>query len=437
MARRNTPQFQEIQAAQAEPYLGEYSRLAEQFLRGKNKPIYSVGQGIAELASDLGSAYFLKEAAKKEQEKAVADNRAMAKALSIASDTDMTRSQAAQMGGQGQSIAQQVFSPGSNETDRYRAAVNALAGTNPEMAVAGTPALMQMARASQPAAPQYTSVEGVGLVRIPERGEPSVALEAQRKSSLLTPAEEAQQMRLRSAGASAEPLVEVADPNDPTRGVMVPRSQAAGRSTVQTIRERMPRVKTYYDESGNPITLDANDPIDQKSIKDRNLVESAPTEAERTSKGYLDRLVAAEPIMQGLVDAGYDPANFRDKAAQSVIFGNYAVSDQGQQFRQAQEDWVRAKLRKESGAVIADEEMEREIRTYFPQPGDSKKTIEQKTQSRKQAERQLAISAGVLGRGYLRGTPAPQSAGTEGVPQGVDPGVWKFMTPEERALWSK
>lgn len=205
-------------------------------------------------------------------------------------------------------------------------------------------------------------------------------------------------------------LVEIADPTDPTgqRGVMVPRSQAAGKPTKMSVRERMPRVKTYYDENGNPITLDANDPDDQAKIRDLGLVESAPTEAERVSKGYLDRMTAAETNMQGVTDGGYDPANFKDKNVKDIpLFGNYWVSDQGRLFTQAQEDWVRAKLRKESGAVIADEEMEREIRTYFPQPGDDPATIAQKTASRKQAERQLATTAGILGRPYLR-TPQEQ-----------------------------
>lgn len=148
MPQRNTPQFQ--QAEQAQPYLGEYSRLAEQFLKKRNVPIYSVGQGLAEAGSDIAEAYFLKKAAEKEQQKAVADNRALAQAFGIAGDTGLTKSSVAQMGGQGQSLGQQAFSPNANESDRYRAAINALAGNNPQMAVAGAPAIMQMAKAAEP-----------------------------------------------------------------------------------------------------------------------------------------------------------------------------------------------------------------------------------------------------------------------------------------------
>jgi hypothetical protein len=66
--------------------------------------------------------------------------------------------------------------------------------------------------------------------------------------------------------------------------------------------------------------------------------------------------------------------------------------------RQAQEDWVRAKLRKESGAVIADEEMEREIATYFPKPGDTPQVIKQKAKARETAIQGMKKAAGPAGQ---------------------------------------
>jgi hypothetical protein len=72
----------------------------------------------------------------------------------------------------------------------------------------------------------------------------------------------------------------------------------------------------------------------------------------------------------------------------------FVQSDKQQQYHQAQRDWVRAKLRKESGATIRDEEEAEEIRTYFPQPGDTPEVIMQKAESRKAAQRQMEIGAG-------------------------------------------
>ena len=53
-----------------------------------------------------------------------------------------------------------------------------------------------------------------------------------------------------------------------------------------------------------------------------------------------------------------------------------------------------ANLRKESGAVIGIEEMVKEREKYFPQPGDDKKTINQKYVSRKTAEAAMKVASG-------------------------------------------
>ena len=73
---------------------------------------------------------------------------------------------------------------------------------------------------------------------------------------------------------------------------------------------------------------------------------------------------------------------------------NWAASEEGQNYRQQQEDWVRAKLRKESGAVIGDEEMAREISTYFPEVGDKPDVLKAKAQSRRIAEEAMRKSGG-------------------------------------------
>jgi hypothetical protein len=67
---------------------------------------------------------------------------------------------------------------------------------------------------------------------------------------------------------------------------------------------------------------------------------------------------------------------------------------EGQRYRQAQVNWITANLRKESGAAIPETETEREIKKWFPQPGDEKDTIKQKARSRKDAERAMQKSAG-------------------------------------------
>lgn len=65
-----------------------------------------------------------------------------------------------------------------------------------------------------------------------------------------------------------------------------------------------------------------------------------------------------------------------------------------QQYRQAQENWVSANLRPESGAVLGTEEIQKEIVKYFPQTSDDPKTIAQKAQARRDTELAVKVRAG-------------------------------------------
>jgi hypothetical protein len=73
---------------------------------------------------------------------------------------------------------------------------------------------------------------------------------------------------------------------------------------------------------------------------------------------------------------------------------NIGSSTQQQLYKQAQENWVRANLRKESGAVIGTDEMKDEIRTYFPQPGDRPEKIAQKQLAREVTQNAMKTAAG-------------------------------------------
>lgn len=120
------------------------------------------------------------------------------------------------------------------------------------------------------------------------------------------------------------------------------------------------------------------------------------TESEAASAGYLGRMRNAENIINTVGSAGR-PSLLTSAMGYEGLSGlarPYVEGSAQQQYRQAQEDWVRAKLRKESGAVIGEDEMEREIRTYFPMPGENDQIItDQKAQARRQAETQLKSMA--------------------------------------------
>lgn len=122
-----------------------------------------------------------------------------------------------------------------------------------------------------------------------------------------------------------------------------------------------------------------------------------PADVERTAGGYASRMLQAEKITQEVGPIGNRTIG-TDAAARVPVIGAYAeresMTPDQQRVRQAQEDWVRSKLRKESGAVIAKEEMDKEIELYFPQPGDKPEVITQKTASRETAIQAMMQSAG-------------------------------------------
>lgn len=119
-----------------------------------------------------------------------------------------------------------------------------------------------------------------------------------------------------------------------------------------------------------------------------------PTEAQAASAGYVLRMQEAEKRMDAALSKGANPGGTNDTMGELPGVGNFLRNSDNQTYRQAQEDWVRAKLRKESGAVIGKDEMAQEIATYFPRPGDSSAVVAQKAEARRTAIESLRIGAG-------------------------------------------
>lgn len=73
---------------------------------------------------------------------------------------------------------------------------------------------------------------------------------------------------------------------------------------------------------------------------------------------------------------------------------NRLASPEEQLYASAASDFVTAQLRKESGAVIGDDEFERKYREFFPVPGDSDKQIEAKRSRRERAIKSMIAESG-------------------------------------------
>lgn len=159
----------------------------------------------------------------------------------------------------------------------------------------------------------------------------------------------------------------------------------------------------------------------------------AGTEDERKAAGFFTRMQQAEKGMQApALDKSGKPVIGKDgkpltleqvaglpqvssEMARTILpgflgseaIGNFLDSAQRQKYKQYQENWVRANLRAESGAAIGVDEMEKEIRTYFPQINDTPEKIAQKAEARKVTADAMRKRAG---RG-LRDTAPPPPGG--------------------------
>lgn len=144
------------------------------------------------------------------------------------------------------------------------------------------------------------------------------------------------------------------------------------------------------------------------------------TEGERLSAGYAQRMIESTKFIDQFEKDG--KASYASEAARSVpgvggALSRNVMTKEQQQYRQGQEDWVRAKLRKESGAVIGDQEMQREIEAYFPMPGDEPETVQQKRAARSVAIDAMRTNAGAaLPEQYRQAAQQPAGPGAPGAP---------------------
>lgn len=113
------------------------------------------------------------------------------------------------------------------------------------------------------------------------------------------------------------------------------------------------------------------------------------TADETKTAGFHSRMIASQGEIDRILQESpnFEAASFGETGPAAL--GNIFASTEYQQYKQAADDWIRAKLRRESGAVIAVEEMESEYSNYFPVFGDSEKVIEQKKRARKTAEKAM------------------------------------------------
>jgi hypothetical protein len=122
-----------------------------------------------------------------------------------------------------------------------------------------------------------------------------------------------------------------------------------------------------------------------------------PTEGEANAAGFAGQMENSEAIIKAL-PAGSQPGAGSGIAGSVPFIGDVTKRlvqpEATQQYEQAAQAWIRAKLRKESGAAIGVDEMAQEYRTYFPQINDTPANIKQKAEARRIATEAMKKSAG-------------------------------------------
>jgi hypothetical protein len=128
-----------------------------------------------------------------------------------------------------------------------------------------------------------------------------------------------------------------------------------------------------------------------------------PTEGETNAAGFASRMVAAESITSKLAtgnapkfgEAITSVIPLIGKAIPEVIPQAVGgLSPERRQYLQAANNFIRANLRKESGAAIGADEWTAEFINYFPQYNDDEQTIKQKAIFRNILTQNMIGSAG-------------------------------------------
>ena len=157
--------------------------------------------------------------------------------------------------------------------------------------------------------------------------------------------------------------------------------------TRKTIDPRKRNIVGYY----NPQTAGQSGYAD---ITDITLPEKT-TEFKAKSFGYGTRMDNSDKILQN-VDKKFmeSGTTWEYLTPRGDYVPNWLKWTEQQQYEQAQRDFINAKLRQESGAVISPQEFDNAKKQYFPQPWDSDETIKQKKRNRELVILEMFRNAG-------------------------------------------
>ena len=170
---------------------------------------------------------------------------------------------------------------------------------------------------------------------------------------------------------------------------------------VSTTQPRQPRLQQVTDTSGTYIvdidTLETRPVlVNGKPVVAPKTVQT-PSGEESNAAGFYLRMNEATKLINQFEDKGKPTVGTSTAGALPIIgdvLERNLMTPEQQQYKNAALAWIRAKLRKESGAAIGIDEAEQEYRNYFPVVGDSAEVVKQKQDLRNAAMREMKIASG-------------------------------------------
>lgn len=185
---------------------------------------------------------------------------------------------------------------------------------------------------------------------------------------------------------------------------------AMGKPHTETFEELDPET---FDKKRVQVTLDGNGNVIRRV--ELGITESgqkALTEQQANAMQFGSRMLQAESNLNAIMAGGYDPTTVGAKIGQVgsrygvqgiPVLGKAVVSPHDASFEAAKRNWIAAVLRKESGAAISQSEYSGATHQYFPMPGDTAETLQQKTELRQ-------LAAGNMQKAALFGMSPAQQA---------------------------
>jgi hypothetical protein len=174
---------------------------------------------------------------------------------------------------------------------------------------------------------------------------------------------------------------------------------------------------TVTGPDGQPITIPPG--VDRKtfvhavSAATANGLAGKFTETQGKANQFATRMEHAGSTLDKLDEQG---TSLKGAALEHIPGGNYLQSNNYQDYKQAQQEFVTALLRRESGAAIAHHEFESYGKQFFPQPGDGPEVIAQKRQARWNALNAMKSEAGPA---YKKQEPLTVGSASANVPEAV------------------